>query len=98
MFRKIGHGFPKKRCATAKKEVKRIPFHSNGMRSDGPVNDAEADQLFADLAAEPALVLAVSGGPDSTALMLLAARWAKRRKAAPRLCAVTIDHGLRPQA
>jgi tRNA(Ile)-lysidine synthase len=66
--------------------------------AEGPVTAAEADQLFADLAAEPTLVLAVSGGPDSTALMLLAARWAKRRKAAPCLCAVTIDHGLRREA
>jgi tRNA(Ile)-lysidine synthetase-like protein len=66
--------------------------------ADGPVTDAEADALFADFAAEPVLVLAVSGGPDSTALMLLAARWRARHQAAPQLRAVTVDHGLRPQS
>ncbi|HXP13100.1 MAG TPA: tRNA lysidine(34) synthetase TilS [Stellaceae bacterium] len=40
----------------------------------------------------------MSGGPDSTALMVLAARWAKRLKRAPKLIAVTVDHGLRPEA
>jgi len=62
------------------------------------VSDAEADTLFADLIDQPALVLAVSGGADSTALMLLAARWRKRSRSGPKLIAVTVDHGLRPEA
>lgn len=62
-----------------------------------PVADTEADLLFADLADEPALVLAISGGPDSTALIWLAARWQARQQTSPRLLAVTIDHGLRPE-
>ena len=63
-----------------------------------PIADAEADALFAGLLGAPALVLAVSGGPDSTALLLLAAGWRKRAKRGPDLTAVTVDHGLRTEA
>jgi tRNA(Ile)-lysidine synthase len=52
--------------------------------------------LFADLKECPSLVLAVSGGPDSTALMALAARWRASLRRGPRVVAVTVDHGLRP--
>jgi len=63
-----------------------------------PVSAAEVRSLFIDLETAPALLLAVSGGPDSTALMWLTARWAKARKRKPALIAVTIDHGLRKEA
>jgi tRNA(Ile)-lysidine synthase len=63
-----------------------------------PISDQEADLLFADLSAAPAVILAVSGGPDSTALLVLAARWRKRQRKGPELVAVTVDHGLRPEA
>ncbi len=58
----------------------------------------DAKRLFAGLAAAPALVLAVSGGPDSVALMWLAARWRRALAKGPRLVAVTVDHGLRREA
>jgi tRNA(Ile)-lysidine synthase len=59
---------------------------------------AELRTLFAGLAAQPMLVLAVSGGPDSTALLVLAARWRKALRRGPKLVAVTVDHGLRAEA
>jgi tRNA(Ile)-lysidine synthase len=66
------------------------------------VRDDEANALFSGLEALSGLVLAVSGGPDSTALLVLAVRWTKElkktRKHAPKLIAVTIDHGLRADA
>lgn len=61
-----------------------------------PASDAK--RLFAGLARAPAIVLAVSGGPDSVALMWLAARWRRALAQGPRLVAVTVDHGLRPEA
>jgi tRNA(Ile)-lysidine synthase len=60
-----------------------------------PVSATDAKSLFDDLRTLPALVLAVSGGPDSTALMVLAARWRAARKTGPQLIVVTVDHGLR---
>ena len=66
--------------------------------ADDPVSEAEAARLFGVLRDLPVLVLAVSGGPDSTALMWLAARWRDALRHPPRLIAVTVDHGLRPES
>ncbi len=66
--------------------------------ADEPVREDEADALFRGLEDLAGFVIAASGGPDSTALLVLAARWAKRLKTPPRILAVTIDHGLRPEA
>jgi tRNA(Ile)-lysidine synthase len=62
------------------------------------ISAQEAKRLFADWKGAPAIVLAVSGGPDSIALMWLAARWRRTLARGPRLIAVTVDHGLRSEA
>ncbi|MBB3809050.1 tRNA lysidine(34) synthetase TilS [Pseudochelatococcus contaminans] len=66
-----------------------LPFDS--------IADSEIEELFALLADAPKLVLAVSGGPDSVALMLLAARWSALR-GTPAVVVASVDHGLRPSA
>ena len=65
---------------------------------NSPIPAREARRLFADLKSAPALVLAVSGGPDSVALMWLAARWRRSLARGPKLVVITVDHGLRPEA
>ncbi len=53
--------------------------------------------LFQGLSDEAALLVAVSGGPDSVALLALLAEWA-RGPARPNVHAATVDHGLRPES
>ena len=61
-----------------------------------PVSPVEAGELFIGLAGETALLVAVSGGPDSVALLALLADWG-RAAGRPTLHAATVDHGLRPR-
>ncbi len=60
-----------------------------------PLSPADIDPLFAPFARAEALLIAVSGGPDSIALLLMAAEWAKRR-GRTRIEAAPVDPGLRP--
>lgn len=55
-------------------------------------------QLFAPLVGFKRVLLAVSGGPDSTALMLLAQRWRAAFATGPELVVASVDHGLRAEA
>lgn len=54
--------------------------------------------LFAPAAGHKAIGLAVSGGADSLALMLLAQRWAATLPDPLHLVVYSLDHGLRPEA
>lgn len=71
------------------------------MLSAAPEPDnAALEAMLSPWAGESAILLAVSGGPDSMALMHLAARWRDGLPALerPRLIAATVDHGLRPES
>lgn len=69
------------------------------MRSaDDALDRAEVDRLFARLTRLSGVALAVSGGPDSTALMILAAEWAQRIAPPFTPIVLTVDHRLRPEA
>ena len=63
-----------------------------------PVSDAEAADLFAPLRDRAGVALAVSGGPDSSALLVLYARARRLDPGLPPAVVFTVDHGLRPEA
>ena len=61
-----------------------------------PLGEARINALLAPLAFAKTTLIAVSGGPDSTALLAMTAEWAARRGA--RIAAATVDHRLRPES
>jgi tRNA(Ile)-lysidine synthase len=76
-------------------------------RRTGPVGDDEIEGLFERFHGHNSIALAVSGGADSTALLVLAARWRSLRASRdgggadakkPDLLVLTVDHSLRPEA
>src|ERR1700733_2612117 len=88
-----------KRIAILPPAAPRLTPAGNDMPDDhSPIPARDANRLFADWKSAPALVLAVSGGPDSIALMWLVARWRKALARGPRVLAVSIDHGLGREA
>lgn len=62
-----------------------------------PLTVADAAALFAPVSAARGILLAVSGGPDSMALLRLAAQW-RQGGGAPPMSVATVNHGLRPAA
>ena len=64
-----------------------------------PLTLAEFAASLASLApfeTRPFFAVAVSGGPDSLSLVILADRWARERQG--EICALTVDHRLRPES
>ncbi|GGF44882.1 tRNA(Ile)-lysidine synthase [Azorhizobium oxalatiphilum] len=61
-----------------------------------PILDEELEGLFGLFRGHSRILLGVSGGPDSTALLLLARNWRYSQLDGPSFCVATVDHGLRP--
>ncbi|WP_299347394.1 tRNA lysidine(34) synthetase TilS [uncultured Maritalea sp.] len=71
----------------------------SGPITDFPLDDPDrVSLLFAPVQNEHQLGLAVSGGADSLALMLLVARWCELQDTPPKVVVFSVDHGLREAA
>jgi tRNA(Ile)-lysidine synthase len=62
------------------------------------IGDAALLSAFSPLEHYASAALAVSGGPDSIALMHLARRWTRLTRNPLRIVVLTVDHGLRPES
>ncbi|MBF9198100.1 tRNA lysidine(34) synthetase TilS [Microvirga terrestris] len=64
---------------------------------DDPLSDEGLERLFSSLNQASGILAAVSGGPDSIAMMHGLARWTSLGRRPP-IHVATVDHGLRPEA
>lgn len=63
-----------------------------------PLADDEIHDLLDPHLNQPALLLAVSGGPDSLGMLAAFARWRERSAGGPAIHVAAVDHGLRPES
>ena len=63
---------------------------------DDPLPAGDPEPFFSRLNRATGILAAVSGGPDSIAMMHLLARWGSERR--PPILVATVDHRLRPEA
>lgn len=63
-----------------------------------PIEEEELEGLFGIFRGHRRILLGVSGGPDSTAMLVLARIWRYGLLDGPRFFVATVDHGLRPEA
>lgn len=63
-----------------------------------PIDEPELDGLFSGFLSHDRILIGVSGGPDSTALLLLARTWRYGLLDGPGFLVATVDHGLRPES
>jgi tRNA(Ile)-lysidine synthase len=75
--------------------------HDNGSGTEPQqqlFSEAELAELFLGFAGYDHVALAVSGGCDSTAMMLLVRRWLDLTAAPTKITVLTVDHGLRAES
>ena len=76
-----------------------MPNADAGYAGHVPLAHHELDQLFAPLlGVEHAQLLAVSGGADSLALLILCHKWQQQHHPLLKLHVASVNHGLRPEA
>jgi tRNA(Ile)-lysidine synthase len=66
------------------------------VRPLNPIGGDELENLFAPLNRWPVWLIAVSGGPDSLALLHLIAHWQRISRTTAIVSVATVDHGIRP--
>src|SRR5688572_33256253 len=64
-------------------------------RAIQPLTLVEVCRLLTPFDSEKSIVIAVSGGPDSTALLWLASQWHAAQPTRPSILALTVHHRLR---
>ncbi len=72
---------------------------TRALSSVEPLGADEVRALLSPVESESHILLAVSGGADSLALLSVTARWAKeKQETRPRVTVASVDHALRPEA